>query len=116
MKNMTVSNEWQTICQQDDLINDSGICALLKDDQQVAIFYLKSTQQTYAISNYDPIGEANVLYRGIIGSIEEDIVVSSPLYKQHFSLTSGQCIQDEAISVDVFETRIVDEQVQLKVA
>ncbi|PAJ73021.1 nitrite reductase (NAD(P)H) small subunit [Pseudoalteromonas sp. NBT06-2] len=112
---MTISNQWQTICQQNDLINDSGICVLLNDNQQVAIFYLKSTEQTYAISNYDPIGQANVLYRGIIGSIDEDIVVASPLYKQHFSLISGECIQDKTMSVDVFETRIVDDLVQLKV-
>jgi len=112
---MSVSNQWQTICQQNDLIHDSGICALI-NDKQVAIFYLKSTNQTYAISNYDPIGEANVLYRGIIGSIDKDIVVSSPLYKQHFSLISGECIQDKTISVDVFETRIIDDLVQLRVA
>lgn len=113
---MTAATKWQTICQQQDLIHDSGICALLNDEQQVAIFYLKATNQAYAISNYDPIGEANVLYRGIIGSIDEDIVVSSPLYKQHFSLTSGLCIQDDTKSVEVFNTRIVDDLVQLKVA
>jgi len=113
---MTTETKWQTICHQKDLIQDSGICALLDNEQQVAIFYLKSTNQTYAISNFDPIGQANVLYRGIIGSIADEIVVSSPLYKQHFSLNSGLCIQDETQSVDVFETRIKDELVQLKVA
>ena len=38
----------------------------------------------YAIGNYDPAGDANVLSRGIIGSVNGQTVVASPLYKHHF--------------------------------
>lgn len=69
----------------------------------------------YAISNFDPIGKANVLYRGIVGSVGNEVVVASPLYKQHFSLQTGQCLQDEESRVEVFPSRINDDQVQLLV-
>ncbi len=100
---MTVStNEktWRTICKTTDLVKDSGISALLVKEstdantaEQIAIFHLpKSDEKVYAVGNYDPIGKANVLYRGIVGCIEDEPVVSSPLYKQHFSLKTGQCL------------------------
>lgn len=107
---------WLTICDASDLVKDSGICALIEqgvEEKQVAIFHLPNTEkQVYAVGNYDPIGEANVLYRGIVGSIGDDIVVASPLYKQHFCLTTGKCLQEDK-SIDVFPARILDNQVQL---
>ena len=120
--NSESSQKWQTICQLDDLVSNAGVCALLEqtnstlnDSEQVAIFHLPNTkQQVYAIGNYDPIGQANVLYRGIVGNIGDDIVVASPLYKQHFSLRTGQCLQEDA-KVKNYPVRIVDQQVQLLV-
>jgi nitrite reductase (NADH) small subunit len=116
------SQQWQTICQLNDLVSNSGVCALLERsdntlvaDEQVAIFHLPDTkQQVYAIGNYDPIGQANVLYRGIVGSIGEDLVVASPLFKQHFSLQTGKCLQED-VRVKNYSVRIIDQQVQLLV-
>lgn len=116
------SKQWQTICSVSDLVENSGVCALIKGiktessiDKQVAIFHLPHTeQQVFAIGNYDPIGHANVLYRGIVGSVGDEIVVASPLYKQHFNLESGQCLQED-ISTDAYHARIVDNDVQLLV-
>ena len=69
-----------TICEQKDLIANSGICAMV-EGQQIALFYLpKETPQVYAIGNWDPIGKANVLSRGMVGDINERLVVASPLY------------------------------------
>jgi len=33
-------------------------------------------------------------------------VVASPVYKQHFSLTTGQCLEDPAVMIDTFAVRI----------
>lgn len=105
---------WQDICSVDDLVKNSGVCALVNDDQ-VALFTTESKDgvQVFAISNWDPIGKANVLYRGILGSIGDDIVVASPLYKQHFSLVSGRCYESDDCSVVVYDVRIVDNTVQI---
>ena len=88
-----------TICEQKDLVANSGVCAMV-DGQQIALFYLpEETPQIYAIGNWDPIGKANVLSRGMVGDINERLVVASPLYKQHFDLQTGECLEDDEYGV-----------------
>ena len=105
--------QWQTICTLDDLIPDSGICTLV-GDQQVAIFYLPTeTPALYAVSNWDPIGEANVMSRGIVGSIGDELVVASPLYKQHFSLATGQCLEQPEHNLRSYSIRLESGAVEI---
>lgn len=103
---------WQTVCQKDDLISHTGICVLL-DQQQVAIFFCARTDSLYALDNYDPIGEANVLSRGIIGSIGGDAVVASPLYKQHFNLQTGQCLEYAEVRLKTYPVRCYQGAIQV---
>jgi len=106
----------QKICNKSDLIKNSGVCALLQkgiEEQQVALFYLPDTKdQVYAIGNWDPIGCANVMSRGMVGNIGDELVVASPLYKQHFSLVSGKCLEEEA-SVPTFPVTLDDDAVYI---
>ena len=89
-----------------DLVPGSGVCALVAGDQ-VALFYLPAEeQQVYALSNRDPIGDANVLSRGMVGDIAGRLVVASPLYKQHFDLLTGACLEQEDVRVEVYGVRI----------
>ncbi len=108
-------NDWITVCDEADLVAGTGVCALL-NKEQVAIFKIRKSNTLYAISNYDPFGKANVLSRGITGSIGDDIVVASPLYKQHFNLESGVCLEDENASVKTFPVRVANGKVQLQAA
>jgi len=105
------------ICKVDDLTKNSGSCALLTQNgqqQQIAIYYLPNTEQkVFGLGNWDPIGQANVMSRGMVGSIDDELVVASPLYKQHFSLTTGKCLEQEA-SLPVYELAIEDQNVVLK--
>ncbi|MGH1540458.1 MAG: nitrite reductase small subunit NirD [Arenicella sp.] len=108
------------ICSIDNLIPDSGVCALIEGsdgtEQQVALFYLPdSEQQVYAINNWDSFGKANVLSRGLVGSIGEELVVASPLYKQHFSLTTGVCIEEQDVSVPTYDVTIEDNSVFIEI-
>lgn len=115
----TMSETWISVCKEDELVIGSGVCALLEEGgraEQVALFRETAEGPVYAISNYDPIGDANVLSRGIIGSLGSRIVVASPLYKQHFCLESGQCLEDATVSVKAWPVRIEDGQVQLRTA
>lgn len=99
----------QIICKTQDLVANSGVCALVDHNgqsKQVALFYLPDTEkQIFALDNWDPLGEANVLSRGIVGDINEELVVASPLYKQHFSLKTGQCIEED-IAVPCYEVSL----------
>lgn len=105
-----------TICTVADLAENSGICALIKigaQEQQIAIYYLPATaEKVFAISNWDPLGQANVMSRGIVGSIGDELVVASPLYKQHYSLISGKCFEADA-TVPVFKVSIDGQAVVL---
>jgi NAD(P)H-dependent nitrite reductase small subunit len=112
---MTTNNEWLDLCSINDLVANSGVCALLKEEQ-VALFYLPNEQKVYAVGQYDPFGNANVMSRGIIGSKQGQLFVASPLYKQHFLLEDGSCLEDEAVSLPVWKTQIINERVMIHTA
>jgi nitrite reductase (NADH) small subunit len=67
----------------------------------------------YAIANYDPFSQAFVLSRGLVGDRNGMPKVASPIYKQNFSLTTGQCLDDDTVSVLVYPTRVVEGNVQV---
>lgn len=101
---------WTKVCQTNDLIAGAGVAAKVHG-KQLALFFVPDTeQQVFALSNWDPAGHANVLARGIVGHLQGDWFVASPLYKQHFSLTTGDCLEDE-LSVPTWQTKIEDESV-----
>ncbi|QIZ77704.1 nitrite reductase small subunit NirD [Ferrimonas lipolytica] len=112
MSTATVTKQWLDICASDDILIDCGACALV-DNQQVAIFRL-SSGDWYAIDNHDPIGGANVLSRGLVAEIDGTPTISSPLFRHHFSLQDGHCLQDQTISVATFPIRIDNGRVQLR--
>lgn len=106
-------SEWVTVCKREDLIPGTGLCALL-NGEQVALFRVAKNDDVYAVSNFDPFGEANVLSRGLTGSIGDQIVVASPLYKQHFNLKTGQCLEDGNVSLKTYAVRIEGDDIQLR--
>ena len=106
-------SNWTTICSTDDLQPDSGICALV-GDKQVAIFYMPKLEAIYAVDNWDPIGKANVLSRGLIGDLKGEIVVASPIHKQHFILNSGKCLEDETVQVQTYPVKVENGIVQVQ--
>ncbi len=108
----TVS-QWQTVCPLTRIIPNTGVCALV-NNQQVAIF--RVSDQVFAISNYDPFSNAYVLSRGIVGDRQGIPKVASPIYKQNFSLITGECLDDESVSVSVFPVRVIDGQIQVGIA
>jgi nitrite reductase (NADH) small subunit len=101
--------EWVAVCKLDDIVPNTGVCALV-GGRQVAVFRLDD-DSVYALSNYDPFSRANVLSRGIVGDLKGELVVASPVYKQHFSLVSGQSLEDPAVRVPVFPARLVGDMV-----
>lgn len=107
--------EWIDICALSDLPVDMGIGAMLQD-KQIALFYLEDLESVYALSNFDPFSNANVIARGIVGSLGDELVVASPIYKQHFSLTSGRCVEKDSVSLETYPVRIENGRVQVGTA
>jgi len=56
-------SQWTTVCQLNDILPATGVCALV-GNQQVAIFRPRNDDQVFALSNIDPFFEASVLSRG----------------------------------------------------
>lgn len=119
MLNQAVNDEvtWQQVCQRNDLVANSGVvvwfhCA------QVALFYLpddKDGRTLYAIDNKDPLSGANVIGRGIVGNLQGEAVIASPLYKQHFSLEDGRCLEYPEQQLRVWPVRWVGDAVEVAV-
>lgn len=102
---------WLTICPMDELIPFVGVRALL-GKRQIALFRV-APDRVYAIGAYDPFSDAAVLSRGIVGDLQGQPVVASPIYKHHFNLKTGRCLEKPSVGVPVYQTRIVDGQVQV---
>lgn len=112
---MNHQRTWRTVCRQTDLVPDSGI-AVWTEAGPVAIFYLpKQLPTLFAIGHFDPISGANVLARGITGDLRGEPVVASPLYKQHYSLRTGQCLEDGDARVPVYHVLADGDAVMLEV-
>jgi nitrite reductase (NADH) small subunit len=103
--------QWESICSANLIPLNAGAAVLL-DGIQIAIF--RFGDDVFAIDNYDPIGAANVLARGIIGDTKGELCVASPLYKQHFSLRSGQCLEDSSVRVNTYGVRISGGQIEIE--
>ncbi|WP_082066650.1 nitrite reductase small subunit NirD, partial [Acetobacter aceti] len=110
-------SHWTALCGQDDLVENSGVVAW-HDGSQIALFYLPATENTsarvYAIDNHDPFSNANVIGRGIMGDLKGQLVVASPLYKQHFRLEDGQCLEDPAVQLRTWDARLENGKVEIK--
>ena len=108
---------WVAVCTKSQLIPERGVAVLVKD-QQVALFRVTGTDRetgepadfVYAVGHRDPFADANVIARGIVGSVgsgdEQRDTVASPMYKHVFDLATGECLTDGSRRLPVFRTWI----------
>lgn len=108
------SLQWNAVCTVDDILPNTGVCALV-EGRHVAIFRVGDTQ-FHAIDNVDPKSGASVLSRGLVGNLGQQVVVASPLYKNHFDLSTGACLEAPEHSVRAHSVRVEDGQVLVALA
>lgn len=105
---------WTAVCALEDLIPELGATALV-GDEQVALFRL-TDDSVYAVSQRDPFSGANVLSRGIVGTVGDVATLTSPMYKQVWALATGVCLDPvgkEPIDLLTYEVRVADGVVQI---
>ncbi len=107
--NLAESLQRIDVCALDDLKPGLGVCALV-NGQQVALFRLRNGD-VFAIGNHDPFSGSNVISRGLTGDLKGRKVVASPLYKQHFDLATGECLEDAGVCLPVWAVQVVGERV-----
>ncbi|TWI52607.1 nitrite reductase (NADH) small subunit [Pseudomonas duriflava] len=106
---------WRALCHRRDLVANSGVVAWL-DGYQVALFHLPQVddhEKVFAIENKDPKSGANVIGRGIVGTLKGELVVASPLYKQHFRLKDGACLEYPEQRLRVWPARLQGDTVEI---
>jgi nitrite reductase (NADH) small subunit len=107
---MTIN--WVKVCKTDDILPFSGVAALIFG-RQVAIFRVKN--DFYAISDYDPFSKAYVLSRGLIGDRAGVVKVASPIFKQSFSLVTGECLDDPTVKLPTYPLQVLDNTIYILV-
>jgi len=111
------SAAWQAVCALDDIVPNTGVCALV-GDEQIALVRVgdgSDADDVYAIANFDPFSKAFVLARGIVGDKGGIAKIASPIYKQNFDLRTGQCLDDATVVIPVWPARVRDGQVEVAV-
>ncbi|GAA1848334.1 nitrite reductase (NAD(P)H) small subunit family protein [Myceligenerans crystallogenes] len=92
---------WHAVCALDDLLPERGVAAMVPqgavgaDGVQVALFLLAEPhdgRSVFALQNFDPFSGAYVMSRGIVGTRGGVPTAASPIYKQVFSLVTGECL------------------------
>lgn len=112
------SVQWRALCSRADLVANSGVVAWV-DGAQVALFYLPgeaSDKQLFAVDNRDPKSGANVIGRGIVGSLGGDLVIAAPLYKQHYRLEDGTCLEYPEQQLRTWPVRLLGDTVEIGLA
>lgn len=104
---------WHRVCGLEDIWPNMGVCALI-EGRQIAIFRLQDNQ-LYAMDNHDPHSNANVLSRGIVGDLGGERVVASPIYKHHYQLQTGVCIEDPTVQLNTYPVELRDDAVWVQV-
>src|SRR3979490_3094876 len=102
---------WHAICALEDIVPESGAAALV-DGKEVAVFRVRDA--VFAIGNYDPASDANVLSRGIGGDIGGEMWVAAPIYKQHFSLITGRCLEEPRFAVPAYMAEVRNGQIWVR--
>ncbi|MFD9567077.1 nitrite reductase small subunit NirD [Streptomyces sp. NPDC059994] len=100
---LLLDDGWFEVCERARLIPGRGVAALLPDGRQAAVF-TDRTGRAYAIDNRDPFTGAYVMSRGLLGTAQGRAFVASPLLKQRFDLETGQCLDDDEVSLQVYLT------------
>lgn len=118
MDGSRVEAQWHDICAVDDVWPNTGVCALV-EGVQIAVFRLvgdageQPREQWFGLDNRDPWSNANVLSRGLVGNLGERLVVASPVYKHHYDLATGECVEDPDTAVRTYPVRVIGNRVQV---
>lgn len=113
-ENAPETSEWTDVCALDEVLPGTGAAALI-GGQQIAVIRTRDGRFA-ALSNFDPFSQAFVIARGIVGDRGGVPKIASPIFKQSFSLLTGECLDDPSVRLAVFPIRVVLGRVQVAVS
>src|SRR5450432_1006229 len=103
--------KWYEICPIDYVVPGTGVAALVQGEQ---IAIIRTCDGLFAaLSNFDPFSDAFVIARGIVGDRRGVPKIASPIYKQSFSLETGECLDDPSVRLTVYPIRVSGGRIQV---
>lgn len=102
---------WTDVCAFADLESFWGEAALVAG-HQVAIVRLPD-DRVFAVGNLDPVADAQVMSRGIVGSRGDRPTIASPLHKEVYDLGSGERLGAHGPGLGSYPVRVVDGRVEV---
>lgn len=110
---MNTQLNWLDLCSREDLVPGSGVAAKL-GDQAVALYWPDpGNEQLYALAHRDPFSGAEVLAWGLLCEQDGEWSVAAPLYKQHFRLTDGICLEQPEVVLPHWPLRFNGDRVEI---
>ncbi|ABV87135.1 nitrite reductase small subunit NirD [Shewanella pealeana] len=94
---------WVALCDEAKLPKGQGVAAWL-DNRKIALFNL-GEKGIFALDNIDPATGVAVLSRGLVCELNDELYVASPIHKQHYHLSTGQCLENDGLSVICYELK-----------
>ncbi|BCE02389.1 nitrite reductase small subunit NirD [Marinicellulosiphila megalodicopiae] len=104
---------WTKVCKLDMMYADAGVCVQGNNGEQIAVFLEGASNELFAVSNHCPFAKANVLSRGLMAELSGKLTITSPIYKQHYDLKTGECLEDETVKIKTYPVREVEGVVEV---
>ena len=104
---------WTAVCEYARLLPERGVAALVGSTQVAVVRTVDG--MLHAVDNRDPFSGQFVLSRGIVGTHGDAPTLASPLFKQVFDLRTGACLTEPAVSIPVYDVRVADGVVEVRV-
>ena len=102
---------WIAVCPLERLQPERAVGALVAGEPVAVV--RTHDDAVYVLHNVDPFSGASVLSRGIVGDVDGRPVITSPVYKQHFDLADGRCLEDDDVVVATYPVRVVNGTVEV---
>jgi nitrite reductase (NADH) small subunit len=104
---------WMDVCGLADLEPFWGEAALVAG-RQIAIVRLPG-ERVFAVGNLDPVADAYVMSRGIVGSRGDRPTIASPLHKEVYDLETGERLGADGPGLGSYPVRVVDGRLEVLV-
>lgn len=104
---------WMDVCALAELEPFWGEAALVAG-HQVAVVRLPD-DRLFAVGNLDPVADAQVMSRGIVGSRGDRPTIASPLHKEVYDLATGERLGAAGPGLGSYPVRIVEGRVEVLV-
>ena len=114
---------WHQVCDVSRVAFDRGVAALVDgpdgNPHMVALFRLSPVgaehpEEWLAVDHFDPVAQAPVMARGLVGSVGCMPTIASPITKQRYDLRTGDAVGGDSPSLRSWRVRVTDGQVEIQ--